>query len=512
MVEDDSDGLVGDPVPSAGAVSSVSWFKRWWRRLLLPAVGLLVVGLVVAVLAPGPSPSTGSLGLPRTLLTEKVDKRVLLARVITRGSVETVGDTQVGCYPSSAASEVKVFTRPPKTGASLAEGEVLAGVNGRPVLALKGKTAAFRDILPGSTGLDVEQLQAGLRRLGYQVSDKKGVFGKTTQAAVRKWYTGKGYPAQGPTPAEAAALRSSSEAIEQAQSTVWAANDALKKARKGPSRSGLLSAELSVYTAQQEVAKATGAELVLAKKQLAIAKESLRELKKPDLASYKTAVAEAGKALKRARREAAVSSKTIGVTIPYCEVVFLPSMPVTVSSVPSPGSDSGAGNSEKSKNLGWVSVSTGGLLLRSTVNSADAGMITEGAAARFRSDNDVSEHSGKVSLIETDRSGQTSLTITPDTPFTEEQRGLGFRVSIDVGATAGEVLVVPIAAVAGTADGLARVEKMVGEQRVPVKIQAGLSADGFVEVLPVAPDTLNAGDDVVVGRWSATDRATRSDP
>lgn len=67
-------------------------------------------------------------------------------------------------------------------------------------------------------------------------------------------------------------------------------------------------------------------------------------------------------------------------------------------------------------------------------------------------------------------------------------------------ATSGKVLVVPLAAVSGSADGLARVWKKSGDAKTEVRVRAGLSADGFVEVVPVEGGSLAEGDEVVVGR------------
>lgn len=67
------------------------------------------------------------------------------------------------------------------------EGEVLFTVDLRPVVALQGTVPMFRDLGVGESGADVEQLQAGLGRLGYFDGTPDGTFGPSTHRAVRAW-------------------------------------------------------------------------------------------------------------------------------------------------------------------------------------------------------------------------------------------------------------------------------------------------------------------------------------
>jgi hypothetical protein len=279
-----------------------------------------------------------------------------------------------------------------------------------------------------------------------------------------------------------------------------AAITALRNAKKGPSRSALLSAELAVESARLEVGRATGVERDMAKKQLAIAKAGLAELRHgPELAAAKSARAEAAKVLEQSKRDLAALRKTVGVSVPYCEVVFVPSAPAGVARVASQGT--GADQPSVPGTGGWASLASGELLLTTSVNGLDGDLIKVGATVSFRSNADVVDSRGVVSSVEPDvASGKTTITVKPDEPFDEADRGKSLRVEIEVESTSGEVLVVPVAAVSGTADGLAQVERLSGQATAMVRVRAGLSADGFVEVVPVDAGTLDVGDEVVVGR------------
>ena len=104
-------------------------------------------------------------------ITAPVERRTLDAKVVTRGTVAAASAVDVECQPVAAgasAATKPVFTRhPPAPGTAVSEGELLAEVNGRPVLLLQGDTPAFRELAPGAKGADVSQLQAALGRLGF---------------------------------------------------------------------------------------------------------------------------------------------------------------------------------------------------------------------------------------------------------------------------------------------------------------------------------------------------------
>ncbi|WP_157963978.1 peptidoglycan-binding domain-containing protein [Actinocorallia populi] len=69
----------------------------------------------------------------------------------------------------------------------------MAVISGRPVIALRGSVPAYRDLKNGYKGADVEQLQQGLREAGYSVADSTGVYGASTQAAVKQLFIDKDF-------------------------------------------------------------------------------------------------------------------------------------------------------------------------------------------------------------------------------------------------------------------------------------------------------------------------------
>jgi len=79
--------------------------------------------------------------------------------------------------------------------------------------------------------------------------------------------------------------------------------------------------------------------------------------------------------------------------------------------------------------------------------------------------------------------------------------GANLRVTITAASTDTAELVVPLAAVSSAANGITRVSIVTDPNATPidVAVEAGLSADGFVAVTPLDPDSLHEGDLVVTG-------------
>jgi multidrug efflux pump subunit AcrA (membrane-fusion protein) len=92
------------------------------------------------------------------------------------------------------------------------------------------------------------------------------------------------------------------------------------------------------------------------------------------------------------------------------------------------------------------------------------------------------------------------LTIRPAKSWSTRFAGQDVRITITAAATSGRVLAVPEAAMSSGADTRTTVTVVdgAGRQRT-VQVEAGVSADGMVQVTPLHGG-LAAGDDVVVGR------------
>jgi multidrug efflux pump subunit AcrA (membrane-fusion protein) len=177
-----------------------SLMARTASRVLLWAVGaaavLAVGGLAGASLIKSPAEVAASIKPPPpATLTAPVVREKLQATVSLRGTVRVSGETQI--TPSSEIGAVSLVITAIDTslGAHVHDGEVVLAVSGRPLYVLPGAFPAYRDMVPGDEGPDVDELQSALQGLGYSTSpDAPGVFGKGTEAAVAAFYQSIGYP------------------------------------------------------------------------------------------------------------------------------------------------------------------------------------------------------------------------------------------------------------------------------------------------------------------------------
>lgn len=413
----------------------------------LSVIAAFVVGLIVASVvltttrSRTPAEVIASTASPAySMLTAPVESRKLVAAIVARATVTTPESTPLSCRPGDGSS-AQVFTTPPKFGDRLQEGDLLAGVNGRPIFLLVGDIASYRPITPGIRGKDVAQLQHSLRRLGYYRGEVNGKYSSDTQLAVRKMYESRDYEPVGPTLAEQDALQ--------------AAKDAIRDAKEG-------------------VASAPPESEDQAKRTLRGAQEALKRLQ-----------------------------ATTGTTVPYCEIVFAPSAPASLSKT----AGNGAGIEEGASD-GWAQINAGAYILKSNLRLSDETLLSDGADV----DIDLTPVGGDVVKgtlsVGAGDSGDpapergVSVTVTPNGPVPENALGTNLKITVRLNETEGDVLVVPLAALTGTADGKAKVVKIVGtnpndtNNQIDVVVVPGITADGFVEVRPVSPGSLVAGDTV----------------
>jgi peptidoglycan hydrolase-like protein with peptidoglycan-binding domain len=131
--------------------------------------------------APQPSP-----------IVVPAEVRVLSTDVITRGTGRFGAGRDVVLPPSWLKGDPGVVTRLPEPAQHVGDGEVLLVVSGRPVILLEGDSPNYRDLGPGMSGADVQQLEAALDRLGHEPGSVDGIFDASTEAAVRRLYESHG--------------------------------------------------------------------------------------------------------------------------------------------------------------------------------------------------------------------------------------------------------------------------------------------------------------------------------
>lgn len=295
-----------------------------------------------------------------------------------------------------------------------------------------------------------------------------------------------------------------------------------------PLEDDLATKESSLAAAETELRRAVSdrdataievaAAIATATDALALAELTYAEAVAPkDTAAARDAVSSARATLDQARADLMVEQFQVGTKMPAGEMVFLPTVPTTLTSV-----DSAAG---KAPTDPVATVSSTRSQIRGRVGAADAGLVRVGATVDIElRDLDV-ETTGVVASIEEpsdgdggdggsggdDGGGRVTIVVQPDDPTVlADYVGMGFsvRLTFTVSSTDGEVLAVPVAALSVGADGESRVEVERGagpaagggsdEVVESVTVTVGLSADGYAEIRAVDGD-LQEGDRVVVG-------------
>jgi Putative peptidoglycan binding domain len=174
-------------VNGADAREQAAGYRRRGRGWL---VAVAVVVLVAAGLAgtdaagvfrTGPPTAghngyaTGTAGVRRESLTSQTQENGTLGHagsytVVVPGPPSGLG----GAGSPSPDSGAGTYTWLPAAGQTIRPGQLIYQVSGSPVVLLSGNVPAYRDLLEGLAGADVQELNAGLVQLGYATAAALG--------------------------------------------------------------------------------------------------------------------------------------------------------------------------------------------------------------------------------------------------------------------------------------------------------------------------------------------------
>jgi hypothetical protein len=183
-------------------------------------------------------------------------------------------------------------------------------------------------------------------------------------------------------------------------------------------------------------------------------------------------------------------------TVPLGEIMFTPSLPVTVVSVAHLGQTIPSGKP-------LATLGSGQLIFQATTDLNTASLLRIGATGRATSD--LSNGSFRIRL-RAKRPGSgpgggpgSKLTLTPVNPSAAAPYvGQNMALRVNTGQGGGLQWVVPVSAVITNASGASSVTVVHGSRQVSVPVQAGLAYAGREVVRPI-DGGLNAGDQVVIG-------------
>lgn len=428
---------------------------------------LSTTGLVASSFVKSPQQVLADSAPPEAApVTAPVERRVLASTLVTRGTVVAATSMEVTPVVAGAGAQVVTAVHV-KPGDEVTGGQVLVAVSGRPLIALPGEVPAYRDLKPGDSGPDVEQLRATLSALGFPTKgDKAGYFGARTKAAVRGLYARIGYDAAdtgGPGGrADRQALAAAAAAVDAARSAVQAMQRRIAAGETAPPNELPLPDQLNQLKAALSAAQRAEAELIA----------------------------------------------TTGTMLPLSEFVFVPSFPARVTAFSAKVGDA--------VRAPLITLSAGQLGVRAKLRPDQAGLVKPGMRVKLTSETLGQDAEGTVtsvgeltSDVEQNQTGGATrsppyhpATVTPSTALPAQWADLDVRVSITSARTETPVLVVPLSAVSAGADGRTTVSVVGSDGRLTrVEVRAGVSGDGFVEVTPVGGD-LHEGDRVMVSAQS----------
>jgi len=368
----------------------------------------------------------------------------------------------------------------PEAGYELDALSIALEIAGRPVIVLPGELPAYRTLTVGMSGPDVIQFKQAMQSLGINAGDPTSpLFDATAANAVRELYARVGYPVPASLEGGAAAATAAQIRLDDAQRALTGA---------------IIEADRAIRDAQNdwEAWPCEDPSPECRAHRLALDNALARPLE----VAARQEIADAQIALENARQNALPQ-------LPVSEVLFLNNLPRRVDSV----------NITRGQMLSGVSMRVSGavLQLRGSATEANARLLNVGDEAFFDLP-DGGTHRAEITEIRqpTGDGSRWSIEFSPD-PLSPEQfmrlQAANVRVQIPIGATQGDVLVVPVAALTAGPGGEARVEVVDGDPRLGagattrlVVVEAGLAAEGFVEVTPVNGGSLAEGDLVVVGR------------
>ena len=237
------------------------------------------------------------------------------------------------------------------------------------------------------------------------------------------------------------------------------------------------------------------------------AKARLVALGRPGVGSntLSEAVRVAAAEVARLKADLVKNSGAIGIQVPANELVFFPTLPLRIDDTKIKRGDPATAE--------VMTVSGSRLAVDAALLTTEATLTRVGALATIEAPEYSYSSKGTITFL-ADKPGlrgtdaqHIAIEVTPEDSSTQ-LIGASVRITIPTRTTNGEALIVPVSALSVRATGSTQLQIEVSPGNVrTVIVTAGLSAQGFVEIVPVN-GSVKVGDRVVIG----SDGPTTSDP
>jgi hypothetical protein len=525
---------------------------------VLAAVGVLglVVGYVLGGVVLSPKQASAPTAV-EGLITAKVEARQITATVVGRADVAFADRVSVSPpIPDGSVSAV-VTGQLPTVGAEVSAGNVVLEVSGRPVFVLRGAFPSYRSLGAGSSGADVNQLRAALNELGLNAGGESASYDAALASAVRALYERSGYAATDGGDAAAQGVRTAHDGVTDASTGVTQATSTLGQAQKALTRAKADQAEaqrdydaaLAGRIAGQAPPDAAGggvtpdqAKQTLDQATIAVEQAQL------GVQQAKDSVDSAQRGSTRAQEALTDAERAAWATVPVGAVVFVPDLPRRIdevnvhvgqdlaSLVSAGAGQGGPGQGGSSTPTAPIVLSGAQITVNAQIEMDQAKLLVVGGPAQLSVPGGEAIPGTIASMCDLAGSGQGNASggnggagavssrcavgitlVDPGSAGTANLVG-NVQVTMTVGTSSTDSLIVPVAAVSADTAGHARVTLVEGrletglaardQKTAVVDVETGLSAEGMVEITSATP-AIKAGDLVVIGQGASQ---TSSDP
>lgn len=176
------------------------------RRVVIAFAAVTFLSLAVGFGAAWIIKSPGQLASeqappPPSVITATVEEGTVTQSVVFTGAVALGNRVE---FAAPAVSTPVVTRTPLQVGSDATAGTVLVEIADRPLILLDGEIPLLRDLHRGDKGPDVTRLQGSLEAYGAPID---GVFGRSTEQALRSLYEQAGYAPPTDGPGRASALQ-----------------------------------------------------------------------------------------------------------------------------------------------------------------------------------------------------------------------------------------------------------------------------------------------------------------
>jgi hypothetical protein len=524
--------VIAEPIPEAKPKAKKLRLKSVGRAIkggganhtvwIMTAVAVLflLAGIAVSQFVISPSQAAAEAEPPEAgPITVPVELREISNDIITRGDVVYDDAVSVTLQTGDIGGPAVVTGAIPEAGKTLESGDVALEVVGRPVIVLPGELPAYRTLVAGTSGPDVEQLRTALRSLGFDVGEGN-TYDSALSSAVGALFAQAGYAAPAIDPAISEALKSAQDGVTSAEQAYTEAETALQNAGGGPNESTRVQLENGVNAASRALNDAKACAANPPPEGCAVSVDDAQEALNLAIAERDDGLAPASvdgevaardaawKILEDAKEQLGEAQADALTPLPVSEILYLSNLPRRIDSV----------KVKRGQILDAepaFSVSGANIEVQANISSSDADLLKIDDSAELDLDGTpipakVTKIDSKAGSAEADSdSAKTLLTLVPDT-ITEEQRsqmtGINIKVTIPVSATDGKVLAVPVAALTAGPGGETRVEVLRDGTTEPelVTVETGLTAKGFAEI-KTKGNVIKEGDQVIVGNATGND-------